>query len=199
VIFLMPVLPRILGKFDIRIMVALGLAFFAASCFVDVSLSPDSSGSDFALSQLLRGVGQILSMMPLNQASMAAIGPQNAADGAGIYNMARNLGGSIGLALSGIFIDQRSAVHSATIRESVTANSLLGQARLVADGVAHGLDAATAKLRAVAQLSAQIQRHALVMTYGDCFWLLGMALLAIVPIVLLLRRPAPGAAVQAGH
>jgi DHA2 family multidrug resistance protein len=138
-------------------------------------------------------------MMPLNQASMVAIGPQNAADGAGIYNMARNLGGSIGLASSGIFIDQRSAMHAATIRESVTANSLIGQARLATDSLAQGVDAATAKLRAIAQLSAQIEKHALVMTYGDCFWLLGMGLLAIVPIVLLLRRPAPGMAVSGGH
>ncbi|MCP3403444.1 hypothetical protein [Bradyrhizobium sp. CCGB20] len=81
----------------------------------------------------------------------------------------------------------------------MTANSLLGQARLVADGAAQGVDAATAKLPAIAQPSGQIQRHALVMTYGDCFWLLGMTLLAIVPIVLLLRRPAPGLAVSGGH
>jgi DHA2 family multidrug resistance protein len=198
-LFLIPVLPRIVGNFDVRLMVAIGLAFFAASCFVDVSLSPDSAGGDFVWSQLLRGMGQIFAFMPLNMASMAAIGPQNAADGAGIYNMARNLGGSIGLALSGIFIDRQSSVHSDTIREAVTANSHAGQARLAVDGVVQGIDAATAKLRAIAQLSAQIDKNALVMTYSDCFWMLGMLLLAIVPIVLLLRRPAPGAATSAGH
>jgi DHA2 family multidrug resistance protein len=142
-------------------------------------------------------------MMPLNQVSMAAIGPENAADGAGIYSMARNLGGSIGLALSGIFIDQRSAVHSDTIRESVTANSLLGQARLAADGVAAGIDAATAKLRMIAQLSGLIERQALVMSYADCFWMLGVILIAIAPVVLLLRRPKAGLqwprAIDAGH
>ena len=199
VILLIPILPRIVGRFDPRLMVALGLVCFAASCFLDVQLGPDSAGGDFTVSQLIRGVGQILVMMPLNQVSMAAIGPENAADGAGIYSMARNLGGSIGLALSGIFIDQRSAVHSDTIRESVTANSLLGQARLAADGVAAGIDAATAKLRMIAQLSGLIERQALVMTYSDCFWILGVVLIAIIPVVLLLRRPKAGAAIAAGH
>jgi DHA2 family multidrug resistance protein len=138
-------------------------------------------------------------MMPLNQASMAAIGRENAADGAGIYSMARNLGGSIGLALCGVFIDQRSAVHSDTIRESVTANSLIGQARLAADGLSQGIDATTARLRAIAQLSGLIEKQALVMTYNDCFWLLGICLVAITPVVLLLRSPKPGAKVEAGH
>jgi DHA2 family multidrug resistance protein len=199
VFVLIPILPRIIGRFDTRLMVTLGLLCFAASCFVDVHLSPDSAGGDFTLSQLMRGVGQILAMMPLNQASMAAIGRENAADGAGIYAMARNLGGSIGLALSGVFIDQRSAVHSDTIREALTANSLLGQARLAADGVAQGIDSATARLRAIAQLSGLIEKQALVMTYSDCFWLLGILLVAITPIVLLLRSPKPGAPVAAGH
>jgi DHA2 family multidrug resistance protein len=190
-VLLMPILPRIVGRFDARLMTALGLLFFAASCFVDIHLSPDSAGDDFTLSQIMRGIGQILAAMPLNQVAMAAIGRESAADGAGIYSMARNLGGSIGLALSGIFIDVRSAVHSDTIREAVTANSLLGQARLAADGVAQGIDAATARLRAIAQLSHMIDQQALVMTYNDCFWMLGILLIAIMPIVLLLRQPAP--------
>lgn len=189
VFLLVPILPRVIGRFDARVMVALGLVCYAASCFVDIGLSPDSAGSDFTVSQLLRGIGQILASMPLNQVSMAAIGRENAADGAGIYSMARNLGGSMGLALSGVVIDQRSAVHSDAIRETLTANSLAGQARLAADGVSQGIDAATAKLRAVAQLSSLIERQALVMTYSDCFWLMGVMILAMTPVVLLLRRP----------
>jgi DHA2 family multidrug resistance protein len=197
VFLLVPILPRIVGRFDPRLMVSLGLAFFALSCFADVGLSPDSTGSDFTISQLLRGFGQILAMMPLNLVSMAAIGRENAADGAGIFSMARNLGGSIGLALSGIFIDQRSAVHSNTIRESLTANALRGQARLAADGISQGIDATTAKLRAIAQLSGLIEKNALVMTYSDCFWLLGVLILATTPVVLLLRRPKQSAATAA--
>ncbi|PSJ62888.1 DHA2 family efflux MFS transporter permease subunit [Pseudaminobacter soli (ex Li et al. 2025)] len=201
VLLLVPILPRIVGSFDARLMVALGLAFFALSCFVDVGLGPDSAGGDFTISQLLRGVGQMLAAMPLNQVSMAAIGRENAADGAGIFSMARNLGGSIGLAMSGILIDQRSAVHSDSIRETLTANSPAGQARIAASGVTQGIDAATAKLRAISQLSSLIEKDALVMTYSDCFWLMGVLILAISPVVLLLRRPkqSSAATIAAAH
>ncbi len=196
---MMPVLPRILGRHRYPSDGGAWPGCFAASCFIDIHLSPDSDGSDFTLSQLLRGVGQILAMMPLNQASMAAVGREDAADAAGLYNMARNLGGSIGLALCGVFIDQRSALHSVTIREAVTANSLLGQARLASDGLAQGIDAVTARLRAIAQLSGLIEKQAQVMTYDDCFWLLGICLIAIIPVVLLLRAPKAGTALSGGH
>jgi len=115
--------------------------------------------------------------------------------------MARNLGGSMGLALSGVVIDQRSAAHSDTIREALTANSIAGQARLAVSGVSQGIDAATAKLRAISQLSSLIERNALVMTYSDCFWLMGVMIIAMTPVVLLLRQPKKTAAagLVAGH
>jgi DHA2 family multidrug resistance protein len=131
--------------------------------------------------------------------SMAAIGPESAADGAGVFNRARNLGGSIGLALSGVLIEQRTVLHSDAIRESVTANSLLGQAQLAATGLAHGIDDPTAKLRAIAAVSGQIERNALVMPFGDCFWTLGLMLVAIIPLVLLRQRPPSQATLPAGR
>jgi DHA2 family multidrug resistance protein len=66
---------------------------------------------------------------------------------------------------------------------------VLGQARLAADGLGHGIDAATAQLRAIAELSHTIEMQALVMTYNDCFWILGFFLVAITPVVLMLRQP----------
>src|SRR6202021_3653547 len=120
---MMPILPRLLGRVDPRLMVIIGLLLFAVSCMLDTSLTAQSVGHDFYTSQLLRGVGQMCAMMPLNQASMAAVSQSEAGDAAGLYNMARNLGGSVGLALLGIFIDRRNDFHEAVIRVSLPANS----------------------------------------------------------------------------
>src|SRR5581483_755430 len=79
---MMPVLPRLLGRVDFRLMVVAGLAFFIGSCLLDTSLTVQSSGHDFIWSQLLRGVGQMLAMMPLNQASMAAVSREDSGDAA---------------------------------------------------------------------------------------------------------------------
>ncbi|SDP07118.1 MFS transporter, DHA2 family, multidrug resistance protein [Ralstonia sp. 25mfcol4.1] len=199
---LMPVLPRILGKFDSRWLVISGLVCFFASCMLDIGLTVDSVGHDFTVSQILRGFGQILAMMPLNQASMAAVATHEAGDAAGLYNMARNLGGSIGLALLGTLIDRRNAYHDSVIRESVTANSSIGQDHMtstIAGFVAQGGDFAHAQLQAVAQLSGEIARQAAVMTFSETFFALGIALLCCVPLALLLKPPRPGAPVSSGH
>jgi MFS transporter, DHA2 family, multidrug resistance protein len=198
----MPFLPRLLGKVDIRMLVITGLLLFAWSCMLDTTLTAQSVGHDFTWSQLLRGVGQILSMMPLNQAAMATVTREESGDAAGIYNMARNLGGSVGLAIIGTLIDRRETFHTAVLREAVTNNSVNGQAHIVASAAsffAQTGDMAYAKMQALGQLAAQIQTQSTVITYSETFWVLGIALLACIPLAALLKNPRPGAAPSAGH
>jgi DHA2 family multidrug resistance protein len=145
----------------------------------------------------------MLAMMPLNQASMSAVSREEAGDAAGIFNMARNLGGSVGLALLGAYIDRRNTFHEAVIRDSVTANSLIGQEHLAATSagfLAQGGDRAYAHMQSLGQLAGEITQQAAVITYSETFWVLGVTLLLSIPIALFLRRPKPGAApAQAGH
>lgn len=200
---MMPLLPRLLGKVDFRIMVITGLMCFVVSCMLDIHLTAQSVGQDFVWSQLVRGAGQMLVFMPLNQASMAAVSREEAGDAAGVYNMARNLGGSIGLAVIGTVIDRRNTFHVASIRESLTANSLLGQDRLAASAAAWFArtgDMAYAKMRALGLLATQIRQQAMVITYSEIFYVLGVALLCCIPLALLLKTPNYGApAASGGH
>jgi MFS transporter, DHA2 family, multidrug resistance protein len=175
-------------------MVIGGLLCFAGSCLLDISLTAQSVGHDFYASQIIRGVGQVLCMMPLNQASMAAVSREDAGDAAGLYNMARNLGGSVGLALLGVYIDRRNALHDAAIRDSVSANSLIGQDHLAATSagfLAQTGDPAYAHMQSLGQLAGEIQVQAAVITYSETFWVLAVALLLCIPLTLLLRKPPP--------
>ncbi|HTJ99204.1 MAG TPA: MDR family MFS transporter [Bordetella sp.] len=199
---MMPLLPRLLGKVDFRILVIAGLLMFTGSCLLDIGLTAQSVGHDFYGSQLMRGVGQMLALMPLNQASMAAVSREESGDAAGLYNMARNLGGSVGLALIGIVIDRRNTFHDHMLRESLTANSVMGQdhiAASTANWFSQTGDMAYSHMRALGQLAAQIQQQAAVMTYSETFYLLALALLACVPLALLLRTPRGTDTPSAGH
>jgi DHA2 family multidrug resistance protein len=149
----------------------------------------------------------MLAFMPLNQISVGSVSRADTADAAGLFNMARNLGGSIGLALQGVFIDRRTEVHADAIRESVTANSTLLQERIAQQSAffsERGGDLAHANQQAIGQLALQIHQQAMVMTYSDCFWILGAGLFVLLPLVLLLRpvtTPPEGAVPPraAGH
>ena len=190
---LMPILPRMLGRYDLRLMVGLGLLLYWASCFVDTELTAQSVGHDFVWSQLLRGFGQILVMMPLSQLSMRSVEAKDAGDAAGLYNMSRNLGGTIGLALLGVLMDRRSHFHDDALREGILANSQLAQDQMssnTASYLAQTGDPSTSQLQAFAQLANDIAQQASVMAYNDAFYVLGLAMLACFPLIFILKKRA---------
>lgn len=191
---LMPFTPFMIRHIDIRIAVGAGLAILAASCWIDTALTAESTGSAFVDSQLLRGVGTILGFLFLNQAAVSSVSPQYAGDAAGIFNAARNIGGSLALAAIATLQDQRNWLHMRRIEETFNANSVDVQSYLA--GLGQALGSPDAALRTVAQT---IQRDALVMTYNDLFWLLAVGILFVMPLVLFLRPLPKDVSLAAGH
>jgi DHA2 family multidrug resistance protein len=193
---MMPFLPTLLARFSVGMVVAAGLVCFAISCMLNTHLTAQTTGPDFLWSQILRGFGLCFCMMPLNQASMAAVAREDSGDAAGLYNMARNIGGSIGLALIGTFLDRRNELHTDILREGVSANSQLAQAR-VADLAStflqrHG-DGALARLQALRQIALQTIQQAVVLTYAETFYILGIIMVCCVPLTIFLKKPKAGA------
>ncbi len=185
---LMPVLPFMIRRIDIRIAVGAGMLLMAVSCFVSTSLTAESGGAVFTESQLLRGVGMILSMMFLNQATVASVAKEDAGDASGIFNAARNLGGSFALAGLASFQDQRIWHHSRRMEETLNANSTLLQSYV--DGLARTFGGMEEAMKV---LGGTIQREAFIMTYNDVFWVMGILTLATVPLIVFLR-PLPKSA-----
>ncbi|WP_443026526.1 MDR family MFS transporter [Sphingomonas sp. IC-56] len=190
---LMAFTPLLMRYIDIRIAVAFGLLVMALSCYLDTTLTAESTGSAFTDSQLLRGVGQIFVMLFLNQAAIRSVPPEQAGDAAGLFNAARNIGGSVGLALLATVQEQRSYFHARRIEESMAANSIAVQDYVA--GMAQSVRGQAAALR---NIGGMISREALVMTYNDMFWLLAVGILCVTPLVLFLR-PLPSGGPVAMH
>jgi DHA2 family multidrug resistance protein len=174
-----PLLVRVL---DLRIAVAVGLGLFALSSFLDASLTADTAGPQFLISQLIRGFAQFFSLFFLNQAATSAVAHDLAEDASGLFNAARNLGGSIGLSAIGALQEQRTTFHTARLAEAISANSVLGQGAVAQRGVG--------------TLFQQIQGQAVVMTFADLYWVLGVVILLMIPLVLLLKPLPKGASLS---
>ena len=193
-LMLMPFTPIMIRHIPIRVAVACGFMIMGLSCYLETELTVASTGGAFTDSQLLRGVGTILTFMFLNQAAIASAPREYAGDAAGLFNAARNIGGSLALAGIATVQDQRLWLHSRRIEESLPANSAAVQDYI--GDLAHSLGGQGEAMRA---LGGTILRQALVMTYNDMFWLLAVGTMLVTPLALMLRPLPKGVRAASAH
>jgi MFS transporter, DHA2 family, multidrug resistance protein len=199
-LFLLPVMPFLMKRVDPRLLVGMGLLLFAASCFINVDMSPDTAMDQLMLPQLMRAAGQPLATIPLTQLSIVGLTRRDTADSAAITSVMRNLGASIGIAMLSTVVQVREQVHFSVIAEALTQNSLRLQDRLqslAAMFTGKGSDLATATQQATGMVAQQVRLDATVMAYADSFWILGVCILLSLATLLILRKPQPGAAAMA--
>ena len=193
---MMPLFPLLVARIDLRYAVIFGMLLMAGSCWADTTLTAQSDGSDFYLSQFLRGLGQAFSMLFLNQAAIASVKPNEAGDASGLFNAARNLGGSIALAMLATVQDRRMEFHHWTLHSTLAANDTAVQDRVASLSTGPGYDGTLAAIRSI---DNSVLRDALVMSFTDEFVLLAGAILMVLPLVLLLRPLPRGAHKIAMH
>jgi DHA2 family multidrug resistance protein len=187
-----PFLPLLLKYVDSRIVTAFGIALFAASCFMNSAMSHDTAMEQLKWSQLVRALGQPLVMVPLAQMATVGIAPAQAGSASALFNMIRNLGGSIGIALLSTIVLHREHYHFSIIAERITRNSATVTERLAGLAQRFAQYDGDPNARALAQLARAVRREALVMAYGDSFFLVGVALVLAIGGTFFLARARPG-------
>jgi DHA2 family multidrug resistance protein len=196
-ILLIPFLPYLMKKLDVRHIGFVGIALFAASCFLNVALSYEVSGDQFLVPNIVRAIGQALIITPLTAITLAEIAPKDAGNASGLSNMLRNLGGAVGTATLQTIITKREQFHSNIIGQSVTPFSEAVRQRLAETSqyfLAHGADPAFAQHQSLVQLGQAIRRQALVMGFGDTFAVIGVMLAIAAAALLFARKPQAAAA-----
>jgi DHA2 family multidrug resistance protein len=190
---LIPLVPRLMKRFDPRLVIGVGFALFSASNFMNISLTSDYANDQLFWPNVVRAVGQALILTPLSAVATAGIEAENAGSASGLFNMMRNLGGAVGIAMLQTFLTKREQYHSNVLIQSV---SLFEQAtrtrieQLTQYFVNHGvIDRADAAHRALVAIGHIVQKQAFILAFSDTFYLLGAALLVALMAALMLKKP----------
>ena len=202
-LLLIPLIPKMMQRFDTRYIAFVGLSIFAYSCFMNIEMSPDYAGDQLWIPNIVRAIGQAMVLTPLTSVTTSEIAPQDAAAASGISNMLRNLGGAIGTAVLATVITKREQFHSNIIGQSVTPGREEVQDRIteltnyfIARGVT---DPAAAHHQAIVALGNAVKHQALVMGFSDTFGVIGVVLVIAAVAVLFTRKAKAAGGASAAH
>ncbi len=200
--FLMPVTGMLTGRVDPRKLLAFGLSVGGGTLLWLSGLNLQAGYWDIFWPQLLQGAGMALLFVPLTTVAMDAIPRERMGNATSLFNLMRNVGGSIGIAVTGTMSERARQVSQSVLGSHVTAYNPASQtlfAQLRAGFIGAGADGVTATSRAYAALDGMIQRQAAMVSFVGLFQLLGIIFFALLPLVLLMKRPRGRAAPTGGH
>ena len=196
-----PVAGIMANKLDSRIMLALGLVLFGVSSHLITNLTNQSGYGEMFWAQALRGFSLMFCFLPINQLALGHLRAAKLKNASGLYNLMRNLGGALGLALLNTLLQDRASLHYQRMAEHVSAanDRVAGFLEGLSARFADTLDAGTSDQAALKVLDSMITREALTISFNDAFLIIaGVFGLAIVlmPIV---RNVRFGGAPEGAH
>ncbi|HET7187639.1 MAG TPA: DHA2 family efflux MFS transporter permease subunit [Gemmatimonadaceae bacterium] len=200
--FTMAFVGRNAARLDARVTVPIGASMFCLAMYRLSLLTFDAGASDVFWPLIIRGVGLGLIFVPLTGATMAELRTSELPQGTGMFNLTRQLGGSLGIAISATLLSRFTAQSRALLAEHIVIGDPLTVARV--DGIARalvakGTNALSAKQQALMILDRQLQGQASVLAFSKLYLLSGLALMAAMPLLFLFRSGksrglGPGAA-----
>jgi DHA2 family multidrug resistance protein len=200
--FAMPVVGVLLGRVDARRLLGVGLIIGALTLYWLGALNLDAGYWDVFWPQLIQGVALALLFVPLTTITMGPVPREAMANATSIFNLMRNIGGSLGIAAATTWLERRQRLHASVLSSHVDlyrpeVRALLEQMK--AAFVARGADAVTAARQAEAALVGMVQRHAAMLSFTDVFRILAALFVALTPLLFLMRSPRGGGGQAAMH
>jgi DHA2 family multidrug resistance protein len=193
-----PVAGALTNKVDPRIMLSFGFVLFALGTWDMHYLTKDWDFWELFWPQIYRGVGLMLAMIPITNIALGTLPPERVKNASGLFNLTRNLGGAVGLAIINTQLNDRIDLHLARLHDAVTwsrpaALEMLNN--LTQRFASFGSDAHTMALK---QMSLIARREGIVMGYADIFLMLTVLFIGLSLMSVILSKPAPAAAGAGG-
>src|SRR5580700_1297191 len=164
---LIPLVPRLMKRFDPRRVIVIGFVLFAASNFMNIYMTTDYATDQLFWPNVVRAIGRALVMTPLSAVATAGIEAENAGSASGLFNMMRNLGGAVGIAVLQTLLTKREQYHSNVLMQSVSSFEQATRNRLdqlTQYFINHGIsDPSYASHRAVVAIGQVVQKQAFIL------------------------------------
>ena len=186
----MPIIGMIVGRFATRRLLAGGLIGVAVTLFWFARLNLEAGFWDWFWPQIVMGVALGLIFVPLTTVTMDPIPNEKMGNATSLFNLMRNIGGSMGIALSATLVERKTQAYTNLLGAHVTpydeaSRRMLAHARDLM--VAHGLDPASAAQASKLTLFGRVTQQAALLAYLDTFRILGTVFLLALPLVFLMR------------
>ena len=192
--FTAPISGMLSRKMDPRVMMMIGFIGFAAGTWKMTYMTADWDFWEIFVPQILRGSSMMLCMVPISNLALGTLTPDRIKNASGLFNLTRNLGGAVGLAVINTVLTKRSDIHYAQLAEHVRWGSGAAEKMLnnmTAMFQAHpGVDATTA---AISKMAGMVHQQASVMAFADVFFLLTVLFASLGICAILMRKPPPDA------
>jgi MFS transporter, DHA2 family, multidrug resistance protein len=178
----MMIVGRLVGQVDTRLLLAVGLGLTAWSLYDMTGWTPDVSQMTIMSNGLVQGAGLGFLFVPLSAVTLGTLPPEQRTEGAGLYNLSRNIGSSIGISVVTSLLTQNTQANHADIVQNVTAVNRVFEN----PAITQFWNPATDPGRAA--LDAMITRQAQIIAYIDDFKLLMIATLAVIPLLVVFTQ-----------
>ncbi len=199
---MMPITGIMTGKFDNRKLLAAGFLIGGVSLIWLGNLNLQAGYWDIFWPQLIQGVGMSLLFVPLTTVTMNAIPRERMGNATSLFNLMRNIGGSVGIAMTGTMLTRQQQTVTSVLGSHITAYDPAARAMLAQTRdamMASGADPVTATHRAYGAVFGMVQQQATMVSFVSLFQILGFLFVVLIPLVLLMRRPKRGASPIAAH
>jgi DHA2 family multidrug resistance protein len=198
----MVLLGKISTKVDARLLIGLGAIGNSLVMFSLASITPQTGTDDLFWPLVWRGATTVLMFLPLSLAALGNLSKQDISAGSGFYNLTRQLGGSIGIAILTTLLTQREAFHRAILLAKLTPYDLQTTQRL--DSLtelfqSQGSDPVTAHQQALAALEQLVNTQSAILSYADIFRFVGIVFLCSLPLLFFLGKDGAGTKAPVGH
>lgn len=190
VILLLPMVGFLSGKVDPRWIIGVGLAITGFALIHMTTFNLDMSFRYVMWARCFQAAGLAFLFLPINVAAYAFVPPTKNNAASGLINLARNIGGSLGISIVTTILARRMQFHQARLAENATPlNPAFNHAL---DSAKQLFGPAPSGNGPYAVVMNMLHRQASTLSYIDCFWLLGVVFLALLPAIFIMKKTAPG-------